>query len=92
MCGKDSMSGKCHSCVAPPVVALKDVLAKEENTILDWLCPSTIDPSHDQEERRNLKTKNTATWIFQNAKYKTWLGDSGSFLWLHGKSKHSHIS
>jgi hypothetical protein len=74
-------------------VKLNYCVAKEEEDILDWLCPlSRVDPSSDQEERRKLRTVKTATWIFENSKYKKWLNEPGAFLWLHGQSSSPKFS
>jgi hypothetical protein len=55
--------------------------------LLDWLCPSSINPRGDQEVLRNLTVKTTAMWIFDDESYRKWHSEPGSFLWLHGQSK-----
>lgn len=67
------------------------VLAKQAKEVLDWLCPPTVNPTADQELWQSLRTKETATWIFQHPSYQTWYNESGAFLWLYGQSRTHHV-
>jgi hypothetical protein len=55
--------------------------------VLEWLCPSNINPKEDQDLRRELFTKNTGNWIFKHEAYREWHAKPASFLWLRGQSK-----
>jgi len=58
---------------------------KEENAILERLCPFNVNPKADQQQYSEITVPGTAEWIFRTPIFKSWVTD-GSFLWIHGGS------
>jgi len=56
-------------------------------SLLDWLCPQSINYDSDQQIHANQRTQNTGIWIFDEPFYKEWLAQGGSFLWIKGESR-----
>jgi hypothetical protein len=52
--------------------------------ILDWLCPSALDPQGQQEEWRAERVPQTSHWIKTNPFLQDWLGPQGSWFWIYG--------
>jgi len=62
-----------------------ELAAKEKARVLDLLCPVAIQAQADLAWRRQRK-KGTASWIFNDAGYNSWMTNSNSSsLWISGK-------
>ena len=67
-------------------------LEKRIASFLEWLCPNTVNPMYDQSTHRDLRTENTAVWIFEHPQYKEWRTGSSNFIWIYGQSTHNYYS
>jgi hypothetical protein len=69
------------------ILDLNEITKIEEwERVLEWICPESINPEEYHGQLRELVTKETGTWIFQNPSFQQWLNTRGSFLWLQGQS------
>src|SRR5208282_6772831 len=65
---------------------------KRIDFLLEWMCPDhQVNPIRDHVMYKDLRTRNTAVWIFEHPLYKEWRTGSSSFLWISGKSTHVSI-
>jgi hypothetical protein len=55
--------------------------------ILEWLCPSTVNPLDDQKMKSGQRAPDTAKWLLNHENYHRWLIEPKMALWLHGPSE-----
>jgi len=52
--------------------------------ILEWLCPTTIDPLQNQESAVILRQPGTGVWFTDSLEFQEWKLKNNAKLWLHG--------
>lgn len=52
--------------------------------MLEWLCPSIINPEKSQKSAVRLRQKGTGVWLLEGEEFQQWKTRSDSALWLHG--------
>jgi len=59
-------------------------LAEQFERLLEWLCPSFLDPEAHQEQLREMCAPLTGSWIRKHQLFKNWLDLTASSLWMRG--------
>ena len=59
--------------------------------MLDFLCPTEIDPVQDQTNYHEKLTENTAIWFRREPKFLEWTRAGSGLLWIHGTSMPIHL-
>ncbi|KAK8009447.1 hypothetical protein PG991_011998 [Apiospora marii] len=61
---------------------------RDRSDLLRWLS-SVADPSTNYAAARDKHTQKTGQWILEEKKFRSWMSNGNSFLWLHGKVRGS---